>query len=71
MYIHLCRFLCWKYHDCKLRDVNASIECFGMATLATLHHRNGGNDFPSVLNNRNLVIFFVYYTIGMAYLAYG
>jgi hypothetical protein len=36
--------LCWKYHDCKLRDVNASIEFFGIATLATLHHRNGGND---------------------------
>jgi hypothetical protein len=55
MYIHVRRFLCWKYHNCKLRDVNASSEFFGIATLATLHHRN---DFSSVLNNRNLVNLF-------------
>jgi hypothetical protein len=41
-----------------LQNVNASIEFFGISTLAMLHHRNGGNDIPSVLNNRNLVIFF-------------
>lgn len=57
MYIHLCRFLCWKYYDCKLRDVNDSIEFFGRDALAMLQHRNGGNDFPPVLNDRNLVIF--------------
>jgi len=71
MYIHLCQFLCWKYHDCELRHLNASTEFFGIATLAMLHHRNGGHDFPAVLNNWNLVIFFVQYTICMAHLAHG
>jgi hypothetical protein len=30
-YIYRCRFLCYKYHDCKLRGINASSEFFGIA----------------------------------------